>query len=380
MIKAASETVLVYRHRLIPLSEAAFVGRFYSGFERLSPVWLGYHLDKGASIVTDKPLRIGRDGALGALDRALFRHLGVMPPAPDLRRVKPRVIHALFGRGGAMALPLARALGVPLVVTFLGADATKEKHYQRRLIPPVYARRLAALQREAALFTCLSGFLRDTLVARGFPPEKIEVIHHGAAIVDVPPEPLANRVPYLLFVGRFVEKKGVTYLLDAMRVLRMRGLATRLVLIGDGPLGPQLREQARDIADIEFLGWLPTPEIRRWMRSALALCVPSVTAADGDAEGLPTVVFEAMSEGTPVVGSRHAGIPEAVISGDTGLLVAEADTEGLAASLAELIETPGLRQSLGAAASIAARERFDARRQSRRLEQALLRVADEARP
>src|SRR6266566_1117457 len=93
------ETVLVYRHRLAPLSEVVFLRRFYLGFERLAPVWLG------------------RGGPLGALDRTLFRHLGLLPPHPDLRALRRVVLHAHFGRGGALALPIARALGIPLVVT-----------------------------------------------------------------------------------------------------------------------------------------------------------------------------------------------------------------------------------------------------------------------
>src|SRR4029077_21169462 len=114
-----------------------------------------------------------------ALDRTLFRHFGLLPSQPDLGAFRPVVLHAHFGRGGALALPIARSLGIPLVVTFHGADATKETHYRRRLVPRIYQRRLAALQREAALFVCVSEFVRDRLVARGFPPDKLEVIHQG---------------------------------------------------------------------------------------------------------------------------------------------------------------------------------------------------------
>jgi glycosyltransferase involved in cell wall biosynthesis len=377
------ETVLVYRHRLIPPSEAAFVGRFYSGFKTLAPVWLGYHLDSGVRSLTDHPLRVGRDGIRGAVDRAMFRHLGVVPPEPDLGAIRPRVIHALFGRGGAMALPIARALHVPLVVTFLGADATKDKHYRHHLIPHVYERRLAALQREAVLFVCLSGFLRDKLIARGFPPEKVEVIHHGTVIDDATTAPTAPAAssgePYVLFAGRFVEKKGVTHLLAAMRRLDEQGRGARLVLVGDGPLGAQLRQQGEGMRRVEFRGWLPNAELRQHMRGALAVCVPSVTATDGDAEGLPTVVFEAMAAGVPVVATTHAGIPEAIDHDVTGLLVPEADPAALAEALAAVIARSELRARLGAAARDGAVERFDAARQSRRLEEALLRVSEPVR-
>src|SRR5205823_6038859 len=114
-----------------------------------------------------------------------------VPVQPDLRTLRPRLLHAHFGQGGALALPIARALRIPLVVTFHGADATKQTHYRRRIVPHVYARRLAALQREAVLFVCVSEFVRDRLLARGFPVEKLEVIHQGVDFGAVSPEPEA---------------------------------------------------------------------------------------------------------------------------------------------------------------------------------------------
>lgn len=376
------EAFLVYRHRLAPLSEVGFLSRFYAGFEHLAPVWLGYHVDKGAAVLPGDKLRLGRPGALGAVDRALFRYAGVLPPQPDLRALRPRLVHAHFGRGGALALPIARALGIPLVVTFHGADATKETHYRRRLVPRVYARRLAALQREAALFVCVSDFVRDRLLARGFPADKLEVIRQGVELDASPTErpPAEQGRLCILFVGRFVEKKGVEHLIEAVRLLEARGSTAELILIGDGPLAGALREQARGLPCVSFQGWLPTAEVRRWMRGAAALCVPSVVARDGDSEGLPTVIFEAMAEGVPVVASQHAGIAEAVEHGRTGLLVPPGDPVALADALGRLIADPAARERLGAASQATARERFDVIRQSRRLEAALLRVVREWRP
>ena len=371
----AHETVLVYRHRLAPASEVEFLKRFYLGFERLAPVWVGCYLDAGAGALTESPLRLGRGGPIGSVERALFRHCGVVPRAPDLRSFRPRLIHAHFGRGGALALPIARALGVPLVVTFHGADATKESHYRRRLVPRVYGRRLAALQQEAALFVCVSEFVRDALLARGFPAEKLEVIHQGVEVdPDCPTVPEAGE-PYVLFVGRFVEKKGAPDLIEAMRLLAARGCDARLVLVGDGPLSEKLRARARGLEHVAFAGWLPNPEVRRLMRGAAAVCVPSVTARDGDSEGLPTVIFEAMAEGAPVVATRHAGIPEAVEHGRTGLLVPPGDPRALADALERLLANPELRHEFGAAGRRVALDRFSAIGQSRRLEAALLRAA-----
>lgn len=375
-VRPQQETLLVYRHLLAPPSEVAFLRRFYLGFERLRPVWLGCRLDAGAGALTDEPLRLGRVGPLGVIDRALFRHGGILPPAPDLRALRPALLHAHFGRGGALALPIARALNIPLVVTFHGGDATKERHYRRRLLPPVYQRRLAALTREAALFVCVSGFVRDRLLARGFPAEKLTVIHQGVELAAAPATPAAAAAPPdILFVGRFVEKKGAARLIEAARILRGRGSAPPITMIGDGPLAARLREQASGLAGLTFPGWLSNDEVRRRMRSGAIVCIPSLTAAGGDAEGLPTVIFEAMAEGAALVASRHAGIAEAVEHGENGLLVPEGDPAALADALEQLIRQPELRRRLGRAARRTASERFDAVRQSRRLEEALLRAA-----
>lgn len=366
-----ASTILVYRDRLGVRSEVSFLRRMYSGFDRLSPVWLGCRVDDGASALDAPALQLGGN----AIDRALFKQFGVVPSRPDLAALKPLLIHAHFGRGGAVALPLARALGVPLAVTFHGGDATKETHYRRRAIPTIYQRRMAALMREAALFHCVSDHIRDVLLARGFPAAKLRVIRLGIETDPPVVPPAAETNPYLLFVGRFVEKKGAAHLLDAMRFVREGGDMTELVLIGDGPLGAALRREAASLTGVNFLGWQPPAEVRARMRGALALVVPSVTAASGDEEGLPTVVLEAMAQGTPVIGSRHSGIVEAITDDASGLLVPPGDAHALADAMARLIADPGLRARLGAAGRRTVVERFDAKTQSHALEDVFLSLA-----
>jgi glycosyltransferase involved in cell wall biosynthesis len=368
------EVILVYRDRLVPRSELHFLRRLYVGFERLNPLWVGRWRDDGLADLGGEAVFLGRDGILGAIDREAFKHFGILPPAPDLRVRHPKLVHAHFGRGGALALPIARALKVPLVVSFYGADATKDKQYRRRFPPTVFQRRLHALQHEAARFLCVSGFIRDQLIARGFPPEKLFVQHSGVNIDSQygPDDPASDL--YVMFAGRFVEKKGIPSLIEAVRRLEAEGRNLRLVLVGEGPMEEELRRSAAALRRVEFRGWMPNHELRAWMRNALTLCVPSQRAADGDAEGLPTVVIEAMAAGTPVIGSRHAGIGEAVEHERTGFLIPEQDPEALAAALRRLCDEPGLRHRLGENARQAAVERFDMVTQSRRLEETLLGV------
>jgi len=361
-VTGARAHVLVYRDRLVPRSEAHFLRRLYIGFEHLSPLWVGRRRDAGLSELGADPLLLGGHGLRGIAERFLFKQFGRLPSVPDLRDWRPLLVHAHFGRGGALALPIARALRIPLVVTFHGGDATKDKNYRRHWLPTIFERRLAAVQREAALFICVSDFIRAELIRRGFPPEKLRVLHLG---VEPPadPEPAAALPSrYVLFAGRLVEKKGAGYLIEAMRRLEAAGRDLQLVVVGNGPALAELKRRAAPLGNVCFHGWMPNAELRRWMRGALAVCVPSV-------------VIEAMAEGAVVVGSRHAGIAEAIEHEWTGLLVPPQDSDAIAATLLRLIDEPGLRRDLGAHARAAAAEHFDAMTQSRRLEKLLLDVA-----
>jgi len=371
-----SSAVLVYRDRIVPRSEAHFLRRQYVGFRRLVPIWIGCRTDAGLPDLGTNPILLGRPGAAGVIDRMMFKQLGRLPPVPDLTGLRPRLIHAHFGRGGALALPIARALKLPLVVTFHGGDATKDDHYRRALVPTIFQRRCAALQREAALIICVAEHIREALLARNFPAAKIKVIRYGVEPEEESSSPPPAERSYLLFVGRFVEKKGIGHLLDAIHALETEGLELDLVLVGDGPLVEMLKRRASGLTRARFLGWLPNREVRRLMRSALALCVPSVAARTGDSEGLPNVVLEAMACAVPVIGSAIAGISEAIEHDRTGFLVPPADARSIAMAARRLFGDPELRRRMGLAARAVAIERFSAIAQSRMLEDALLAVGD----
>jgi glycosyltransferase involved in cell wall biosynthesis len=364
--------ILVYRDRLAPRSEAQFLRRQYVGFSRLHPIWVGCRTDQGLPELGAQPVIVGRRGALGECDRALFKQLGIVPAHPDFALLRPLIIHAQFGRGGALALPIARALRIPLVVTFHGGDATKDKHYGN--LPTVFRRRLSALKREASLFVCASDFIRDRLVARGFPASKLRVIRLGVDVQSPAETVLPARPPYILFVGRLVEKKGCKYLIEAARLLAATGSPIKIVVIGDGPRASELRTQAHDLPSVVFTGWLSSDQVRDHMQRATALCVPSITAQDGDADGLPTVILEAMAIGVPVIGTQQAGIAEAIDHGITGLLVQPASTTALADAIRWVVDNPERRNAMGAAAHGVVCASFDARTQSRRLEDTLLEI------
>jgi glycosyltransferase involved in cell wall biosynthesis len=173
----------------------------------------------------------------------------------------------------------------------------------------------------------------------------------------------------ILHVGRLVEKKGTAQLIEAFSQVAAEFPDATLVIAGDGPLRASLQRQAAPLGDrVQFLGPVLRIRIADLMRRAWLLAAPSVTARDGDAEGLPNVVVEAAASGVPVVATAHAGIPEAVEDGVSGLIVAEHDPESLASALRRLLGSPDLRQAQSQAARRIAETRFDLRRQSERLE------------
>lgn len=146
----------------------------------------------------------------------------------------------------------------------------------------------------------------------------------------------------VLFVGRLAEKKGVTYLIDAMKQID-----ALLVIVGDGPLKKELKEQADKIGTrIRFLGSKSHEELKTIYASADIFVAPSITASDGDKEGLGLVILEAMASGLSVVASKSGGIPDIVKDGYNGFLVEEKDVDGLAEKINYLIASESERQKI----------------------------------
>ena len=177
------------------------------------------------------------------------------------------------------------------------------------------------------------------LVAAGAPADRVEPLHLGAPIDRYPfaPKPLGTPLR-LLSVCRLVEKKGIDVAIKALAMLRERHpeIAWTYDIGGDGPLEATLRGLVNEHgleAHVRFLGPLSHDETLRRIAEADALLAPSVTAADGDQEGIPVTLMEAMALGTVVISSWHSGIPELVTHGQSGLLSDERDEAGLCAKL-----------------------------------------------
>ena len=288
---------------------------------------------------------------------------------------RPAIVHAHFGTDGLLALPLADSLGVPLVTTLHGYDVALSRPRlfgSGRLSWMRYALERRRLIEQGALFLAVSDAVRDRAVARGFPEARTRTLPLGVDLERFRPPDAPREPGLILHVGRLVEKKGTRILLEAMAEVRRAHPRSRLVIVGEGPERTKLerRSAALGLGDaVRFEAALPPEAVAEWMQHAALLAAPSVTARDGDSEGLPTVVVEAASAGLPAIGSDHSGIPEAIADGETGFVVPERDAEGLAARITQLLGDEALRDRMGAAARRLAEERFDAARQIRALEQ-----------
>jgi len=146
----------------------------------------------------------------------------------------------------------------------------------------------------------------------------------------------------VLFVGRLAEKKGVTYLIEAMKKVE-----ALLVIVGSGPLEKDLKAQAAEQGDkIQFIGAKTHEELKTVYASSDVFAMPSITATDGDREGLPVVALEAMASGLPVIASRSGGIEEVISDGENGMLCGEKNIGQLRECMNRLLKDRELYQKI----------------------------------
>ncbi|MEL7368424.1 MAG: glycosyltransferase, partial [Myxococcota bacterium] len=177
---------------------------------------------------------------------------------------------------------------------------------------------------------------------------------------------------HVLMIGRFVEKKGMTYGLQAFAKVLATGATAKLSIAGDGPLRPMYDALIAELGigeHVDFLGVLTHDGVARQLEQTDVLLVPSVTSQDGNTEGAPTVIKEAGARYVPVIATQHGGIPFQIDEGKSGFLVPERDVDALANRLKTLLDTPELRASMGRAARAIMNERFNLVRQVALLEQ-----------
>ncbi len=267
---------------------------------------------------------------------------------PFLDKEPYDIIHCHFGPLGEFGIALNAATGgqAKIVVSLHGFDLSL---YFREQGEDIYK----SLFDQADLFLPISEHWRQKLIALGYDSQKIMVHKMG---VDTKKFPFSIRskggATEILTVGRLIEKKGIRYGIQAVAKLLEEHPAINYRIAGDGPLREELNNMIEQLGvgdRIKLSGWQAQGEIAELMGCAHILLAPSVTSSDGDQEGIPVVLMEALARGLPVLTTYHSGIPELVQDGVSGFLVSERDPDALVTKLKFFLEHPEIWREMGKA-------------------------------
>jgi len=224
-----------------------------------------------------------------------------------------------------------------------------------------YGGRSPRLFEQATAIIANSRTMERELLDLGARREKLHYVPNGVDPDRFPAGAPAEAPPTFLAVGRFAEKKGPQLTIAAFASVHRAHPEARLRMIGDGGIRGVCQDLAQGLGvgkTVTFLGAQPHEIVAEEMRRARAFVQHSVVASDGNSESMPNAILEAGASGLPVVATRHAGIPEVVVDGETGFLVEERDVEGMARRMTRLILEPELAAELGRAGRRRMQESF----------------------
>lgn len=356
-----------------PSPSEVFIREQALAFNRYTPAFFGR--DAGALEECEKKYSFflqekGRK-SLSAVLFTLARHSLILKK--ELAKLRPDIIHAHFGPDGVMILPTARRLGLPLIVTFHGFDAQMSRQALLQSRMPTNWQFLLherQLQRDGALFIAVSNFIREKLIAKGYPREKIVVQYIGIDTEKFVPGDEQLREKVVLNVSRHVACKGLDTLLRGFARVYRDFPEWRLVQIGAGGETETLKRLAASLGIADRVVWLgaqPHEQVRDWMRRAAIYAQASQRDEAGQTEAFGIVLLEAAASGLPIIATRSGGMPEAIVEGESGFLFPERGDGELASLLQTLMERPERRQQMGWAGRRYAL-RFDIRLKTQELE------------
>jgi glycosyltransferase involved in cell wall biosynthesis len=273
-------------------------------------------------------------------------------------------IHAHHGRHAIEILPICVRHNVPLVVSMRGRDASA-----RGMALQSNKERYSFLARKGALFLPVCQYLADQMLTLGFPNDKIHILYGGIELGMFPF--LKRQYPSdgqirIVSIARLVEKKGFLTLLKAFKKVNKSHPNARLIIIGTGHNEQRIKFLIRkeDLSHAIMLKGFMTPEeIVTELKHAHLFCLASETAEDGDVEGIPNALKEAMASGIPVISTKHAGIPELVQHMQSGYLVNEKKSKELAVGIQYMINHPEIWPTFAQQARRVIEERFDLEKQ-----------------
>jgi colanic acid/amylovoran biosynthesis glycosyltransferase len=331
-----------------------------------------------------KPIHIVAKPATHFLRRFWFRQLRDMPwqiSVAELRalldvlnRTGARLLHIYFGQIAVHLLPLIRTWKKPSIVSFHGADVTVD------MSKPAYREATRQMLGMVKLVLVRSESLRRAVIDLGCDPNKIELQRAGIPLDEFPYRDRSfpqNGEWRFVQAGRLIEKKGLPVTLRAFaRFLRQYPNAI-LTIAGEGPLLKPLHKLARALGidgRISFTGFVSQEQLREIYYASHFFLHPSQTGHDGNQEGIPNAMLEAMASGLPVFATQHGGIPEAIEHGVSGVLISEHDHEELARALLNAAQDHNFLSRTAHSGAEAVRRNFDLRTQAQRLEEIYLRT------
>ncbi len=265
--------------------------------------------------------------------------------AARIRKARIDVVLAEYGPTGEAMLPICQRLGIPLVVHFHGIDAFHVKLLKENA-------RYASIMREASAIVVVSREMEQQLRSLGCPSPKLHYNCYGIDVEQFRPSAPERSGKHFLAVGRFVDKKAPHLTIAALHLAWQQDREIKLTMAGDGPL----RESAISLAKalgvdgaVDLPGVITQDQVADRLQRSRAFVQHSVVTAENDHEGTPLSILEAMACGVPIVATRHAGIPDVVEDGVSGLLCAEQDVRSMAANMVRLASDPALAGELGRA-------------------------------
>jgi len=295
-----------------------------------------------------------------------------------LGQTDARLLHIYFGQIAVHLLPLIRAWERPSIVSFHGADVLVDMHksaYREATWQVLNAVNLVLVRSES---------LQRAVIDLGCDERKVQIQRTGIPMDKFPIRERsfgagAGTVIEWRFVqaGRLIEKKGLPVTLRAFAVFLRQYPNATLTIAGEGPLLGELQDLARDLkidARVSFTGFVSQEQLRELYYASHIFLHPSQTGRDGNQEGIPNSMLEAMASGLPVFATQHGGIPEVIETGVSGVLVRERDHEKLAAALLDAAKDPEFLSRIARTGAEIVRKNFDLRVQAQRLDDTYLKI------
>jgi colanic acid/amylovoran biosynthesis glycosyltransferase len=362
-------------------AEMLHVYRQIAGLRIVTPVVLTFKREN-ADRFPFAPIRFIHRSPLRWLRRIWSVQLRKIPPQayPDevcslkalLSADRCQLLHIYFGNNGLFWLPFLRSYPTPSLVSFHGADV--QVNLASRAAKLLFRELFAT----CALVLARSESLASDLVNLGCPKQKLRIQRTGIPL-DVFRYCTRNR-PIdgrwrLLQACRLIEKKGLPTTLQAFAAFLKRHPSADLTIAGDGPLRNSLEKLAEDLqleGKIKFTGFISQSALLTLYQESHFFLHPSEQTPDGNREGVPNSLLEAMATGLPCIATKHGGIPEAITHQESGILVPESDFAGIDHWLECLATDDHLRESLGKNATETIKEKFDLTTQLKKLEEIYL--------